>query len=100
MSAGARKGGKGSRAKRKAQRQAQRRAKKAAYAALAGRPNSRKRAGSGRGSRKVPGHPHLHACGNGACPREGLTTANDPWQAAPGSCLYGKRWSSRKWRTA
>lgn len=32
------------------------------------------------------------------CSRCGFPELNDPFQASPGSCLYGKRWSSKKWR--
>ncbi len=89
------KGGKGSRKRAKDRRRAAKAARKAAYAALAG-TGTRKRSRSHGSS--IPGHPHKGPCGNGACTKCHTGPHNDPWQADPGSCLYGKRWTSSKYR--
>lgn len=94
----ANKSGRGSRAKRKAARKSMKSQRKLRYAAMAGEANSRDKRGKGYGSKRDPGHPHHGPCGNGACTICTRGAHNDPWQASPGSCLYGKRWSSPKHR--
>jgi hypothetical protein len=52
-------------------------------------------------SKKVRAVRHLGPCNNSVgCPRCGDPRLTDPWLATPGSCLYGKRWSSTKHREA
>jgi hypothetical protein len=49
--------------------------------------------------KKVRAVRHLTRCNNTVgCYRCHPSNTNDPWEALPNSCLYGKRWSSPKHR--
>ena len=87
---------KAKRAKKDAQR-----AKYAAWAAAGTNKKSARakaRAKAGKGIARVGRHQ------DGPCTNEGCsrcnpnTPGNNPWLAKPGSCIYGKRWSSSVWR--
>ncbi len=86
-----------SRDRRRREKTARKAANRARYALFIGTEANTKRKSRKPGATQ-PGHPHHDPCGNGACVKCSATAANDPWRASPGSCLYGKRWTSRKHR--
>ena len=94
--------GKGARARSKEKRKKAKQARKAAMQAMyqswaaAGQNKKSKRNRKG-GKKTSRERKHEVAyCGNLGCAK--CHDFSNPWLVGPSSCIYGKRWTSRKWR--
>ncbi|TXH14341.1 MAG: hypothetical protein E6R03_09415 [Hyphomicrobiaceae bacterium] len=84
--------------KRDSAKRARREANRMKFAPTVGTvANRKKKSGSGGSQGLRKSRCSGGSCGNSGCARC-TATLNDPWAAEPGSCLYSKRFTSRKHR--